>query len=201
MPGPRRLALAALLVGACHAPVRDTSPGSTAGWSYTPDLPVTRAPYDDVHANYKERLPQGYVYVEVAGSYTQTGRALPELHARLARAGLEASGPPFGLYYDDPGRVPVGELRSRACIPLERAPDPSLGFTWDVLPRAHVVYAVVAGPYPDVPRAYPGLYAYLQKMGWVEAGPVREVYLVPPASVTSFDQLLCEIQLPAAPRP
>ena len=72
---------------------------------------------------------------------------------------------------------------------------------YDVLPRANVVYAVIAGPYPDVARAYPGVYAYVSRMGWIENGPLREIYLVPPGSVKDFDELLCEVQIPAAPRP
>lgn len=194
------LLLLALLAPACRSS-RDARAASGAAWTYTPDLPVSRAPFDSVHANYKERLEQTYVFVEVRGSYTQTGRALPDLHARMAAAGLEASGPPFGLFYDDPGKVDVGELRSRACIPIATSPAPATGLASDLLPRAHVVYAVVAGPYPEAPRAYPGLYAYMAKMGWIEAGPVRELYLVPPSGVRDFDALLCEIQIPAMPRP
>ncbi|MBK7877535.1 MAG: GyrI-like domain-containing protein [Planctomycetes bacterium] len=198
---PLCFALVALLPTslACHTPNRSTLPPARPEARF--DLPLTRAPFDAVHANYKERLEQAYVYRELVGSYTATGRALPELHAALERAGLRASGPPFALYYDDPGKVPVSELKSRACIPVEALPSASLGLLADVLPRAHVVYAYVAGPYPDAPRAYPGLFAYLGRMGWVEAGPIREVYHVPPASVTSFDDLVCEVQVPAAPRP
>lgn len=191
---------------ACHAPSRSdvrSSDGKNAPahWAYSPDLPVSRAPFSEVHANFKERLEQPYVFVEVRGSYTMTGRQLVTLASSMRAAGVEASGPPFALYFDDPGRVSVDALRSRACIPVERAPEASSKLAYDVLPRDNVVYAVVGGPYPEVPRAYPGLYRYMERMGWVEHGPVREIYLVPPASVKSFDDLLCEVQIPAAPRP
>lgn len=179
-----------------------TSPSSELPrWSYAPDLPVSRAPFDEVQANFKERLEQPYVYVEVRGSYTTTGRHIVDLAAELRAAGVEASGPPFALYFDDPGRVPVDALRSRACIPVSRPPSTSEKLAYDVLPRDNVVYAVVGGAYPEVPRAYPGLYRYMARMGWVESGPIREIYLVPPASVRSFDDLLCEVQIPAKPRP
>ena len=69
-----------------------------------------------------------------------------------------------------------------------------LGF--DVLPSTTVVYAFASGPYPEVPRAYPGLYRFMQTGGWVENGPIRETYLVSPAEVASFDELLTEIQIP-----
>ena len=189
----------AATLAACHTPHRSPLPPARPEAQF--DLPLARAPFDRVEANYKERLEQLYAYRELKGTYTATGRALPELHAALERAGVRASGPPFALFYDDPGRVPVADLRSRACIPIEAAPAAGSGVECDVLPRAHVVYAYVAGPYPEVPRAYPGVYAYLERMGWAEAGPIREIYHVPPASVTSFDDLVCEVQIPAAPRP
>jgi effector-binding domain-containing protein len=69
------------------------------------------------------------------------------------------------------------------------------------LPRAQVVYAVVGGPYPEVPRAYPGLSSYMRGMGWIEDGPVREIYLVAPGEVKSFDELLCEVQIPVTTAP
>lgn len=203
-PPTARRRLALLVVAAtgfaCHA-TKPADPSPSSRWSYTPDLPPTRAPYREVHANYKERLEQRYVYVDVLGSYVQTGRALAPLAERMRVAGLEPSGPPFGLYFDDPGKVAVAELRSRACFPVDRAPGATSGLDADVLPRAHVVYAVVAGAYPEVPRAYPGLYAYMERMGWVEAGPIREIYLVAPATVASPDELLCEVQIPSATRP
>jgi effector-binding domain-containing protein len=191
---------ALLLLAACRTTAHESASAHATGPVYVPDLPVTTAPHEQVHANYKERLEQPYVYVDVRGSYAQTGRALPGLHERMRAAGVVASGPPFGLYFDDPGRVAVGELRSRACFPIDQLPQSSNEFASDVLPRAHVVYAVVGGAYPEVPRAYPGLYAYMQRMGWVENGPIREIYLVAPGSVQSFGELLCEVQIPAAPR-
>lgn len=161
------------------------------------DLPLTRAPYTQVAANFKERLDQPYIYIEHRGSYVETMRALPRLAKAAAEAGLEISGAPFGLYYDDPGRVPAAELRSRACLPIsaaafEKAPDAML----DVLPQATVVYAYVAGPYPEVPRALPGLLDYMRSMRWKEAGPVREVYLVQPGAAVPSADLVCELQLP-----
>jgi AraC family transcriptional regulator len=158
---------------------------------------VTHAPYAEVHANYKERIDQPYVFVECTGSYAQTGRALPGLHAALVGRGIRASGPPFGLFYDDPKTVSVAELRSRACLPVDAPVAATNDFKFDVLAQGTVAYAVVSGPYPEAPRAYPGLARYMSKMGWVQNGPIREIYLVPPSATKSHDELLCEIQIPA----
>ena len=176
-------------LGACASRAPETA------WSYTPDLEVSHPPYAAVHTNWKDRLAQPYVYVEHLGSYTETGRLLAGLHEAMLAAGVAASGPPFGLYFDDPGEVEVAELRSRACFPVEPGSG-AASLAQDVLPAATVVYAVVSGPYPGVARAYPALFDHAGRMGWSAAGPVREVYLTPPSAVADHAQLLCEIQLP-----
>lgn len=180
---------------AAPAPIPERMPLS--GLDFQPDIPVSRAPFDDVSVNWKQRMARPYAFVEARGSYTGIG-ALLEQVTRLAREqDLPVDGPPFALYYDDPGRVPVSELRMRACLPL-REPASSRGpLAEDLLPEATVVYAFVAGPYPEVPRSYPGLFAYMDELGWREAGPVREVYLVNPASVADYADLVTEVQVAA----
>jgi effector-binding domain-containing protein len=194
------LLLAASLALGCQA--LTVSPyASTAGAPglpvLLPDLPVAHAPFHEVEVNWKQRLPERYVYLEARGSYTRVGALLEELHARITELGVAVSGPPFALYYDDPGRVAVEDLRLRACFPVADDARPHPPLRLDVLPSTTVVYAYVAGAYPEVPRAYPGLYAFMDELGWVENGPVREVYLVNPAEVESFEQLVTEVQVPA----
>jgi len=165
------------------------------------DLPIARAPFADVQANWKQRLDQPYVYVEARGDYRQLGHVLEHVFAAATEQGIEISGPPFALYYDDPGKVAVEQLRLRACVPVSSKLEPREPLAFDVLESTTVVYAYVGGPYPEVPRAYGGVLAYLAKLNWVESGPIREVYLSDPASVTSWDQLVTEVQVPAARRP
>lgn len=184
----------------CASPATDSSGAPTgaagAAWSYTPDVRVSHAPFDDVHVDWKHRLDQPYVYLEHRGSYLQTGALLPQLQRAMVAQGLRPSGPPFGLYYDDPGRVPIDELRSRACVPVERELTPAAPLAFDVLPSTTVVYALVSGAYPEAPRAYPALFAYMGRLRWVEDGPIREIYLVEPSSVRDWTELRCEIQVP-----
>jgi len=189
-----------LALGACHADgTRDNKSGhekpvaEAARAPLALDLPLTFAPYERVHANFKERLDQPYVYRELRGSYAQTMRGLAEFAAEVRSKGLVVSGPPFGLYYDDPGATPVAELRSRLCLPVDALDGKGLPF--EVLPQQTVVYAYVAGPYPEAPRALPGLLEYMRGMRWLLDGPVREVYLVPPAGAR-VEELVCELQAP-----
>ena len=163
---------------------------------FQPDLPISRPPFDQMHVNWKQRIDQPYVFVEYTGSYLGTGRLLPSVHRAMLEQGIEPVGPPFALYYDDPGAVPATQLRSRACMPVDRQVSVAGVLGFDVLPSTTVVYAFAAGPYPEVPRCYPGLYSYMQTTGWIEDGPIRETYLISPSSVRDLEELLCEVQIP-----
>jgi DNA gyrase inhibitor GyrI len=160
-----------------------------------PDVALTVDPGHAVHADWKERLEEPYLYLEHVGDYRDLGARMLELFERVDRARIEPSGPPFALYFDDPGRVPLDELRSRACVPVGRALRAPEGLGYDVLPRATVAYAVVAGAYAEVPRALPGIFRYLSERGWTAHGPVREVYLNA-ADARETAELRTELQVP-----
>lgn len=187
--------LALSVLAACSAPPSHAVAPTEVAAEF--DLQVARAPYSAVDVNWKHRLDQPYVFVEARGSYTQVGRVLETLFSSIRSQAIETVGPPFALYYDDPGRKPSSELRLRACVPVAAGAAVQTPLVYDVLPSTTVAYAYVSGPYPDAPRAYPALYAYLRRMNWVENGPIREVYLRSPAEAKSWDELVCEIQLPA----
>jgi effector-binding domain-containing protein len=189
--------LVLLSLTACSAQFGQLEAPVSASGEMEFELQVARAPYETVDVNWKHRLDQPYAYVEARGSYTNVGRSLEALFAAARDQGLTASGPPFALYYDDPGRTPTSELRLRACLPVAAGVAVDGPLAYDVLPSTTVVYAYVAGPYPDAPRAYPALFAYLRQMSWVENGPIREVYLRNPGEVSDWNELVCEIQLPA----
>lgn len=196
--------LLSLLCANCVvAPETRGSRAPAGGLIYVPDLPVSHPPFDTVdavQASWKQRMDVPYVFIEHFGSYASTGALIPTLKRELEAQGLEADGPPFGLFYDDPARTPVAELRSRACIPI-RGPRAVLApLEYEVLRSTTVAYAFVSGLYPEVPRAYPGVFAYMERMDWERAGPIREIYLVPPGERPEPEALVCEIQIPARPR-
>ena len=150
-----------------------------------------------VEPNWKERLEQPYVYLEQFGDYRALGDAMRALVGAASAAGLTATGAPFALFYDDPSTVDVARLRSRVCLPIAGPTDRITGtLSYDVLPRAMVAYAEVRGPYPELPRVYPQLFAFLDKLNWSPGVPVREIYLVNPAEVTSLEELVAEVQIP-----
>lgn len=188
-----RIALpAALLLAAC------ASPRSLGGGLHgTPrEAAVTTTPSGALEANWKERLEQPYVFLEKRGDYRELGETMRTLLTAAAELGIESRGAPFALFYDDPGRVAQSELRARVCLPVATKPARAGALRYDVLPRAMVVYAEVHGPYPEVPRSYPALFAYLAELGWRAGAPIREIYLVNPSEVASLAELVAEVQIP-----
>ncbi len=203
MRAPLCLFMLACLIGACAGPdEREARAESSATSSAlrSAELALTLPPYTEVHANWKQRIDQPYVYVEWVGSYTRIHEALGQADQLVRDQGLEPSGPPFALYYDDPGHVQTEALRARACFPVDSVVTPKAPLKYDQLESTTVVYAFVAGPYPEVARSYPGLFEYMRSLAWSEDGPIRETYLVDPAKVRDWNQLITEVQIPAAMR-
>ncbi len=194
----RLLCFGPLLLSACHSPRGSLPPENLPNM---PDVALSSAPFTEVHCAFKERLDQPYVYVELRGSYTTSGRSVPEVARLMVEQGLTPSGPPFGLFYDDPGDVPLAELRSRVGFPVDSQVPVKEPLKADVLASATVAYALVSGAYPEVPRCYPGLLEYVKKMHWALAGPIREIYLVEPGSVANWSVLRCEVQAPVSMAP
>jgi len=190
-----------VLIASCatmHTSSDTTAESGATEWVYSSDLPISHPPFTTVHCNWKDRIDQGYVYLERVGPYSGTGSLIPEVHRLLAQQGIQPSGPPFALYYDDPGTVAPAALRSRACVPVESWTRATRPLSADSLPSRTVAYAVASGPYPDVPDCYKGLFGYMDRMNWTLAGPIREIYLIPPSEVEGYDDLLCEVQAPVA---
>ena len=189
------LCLALLLSGACQAIPAEPAPPAPAMPPSAAASPAS-LPAAAVQPNWKERLDQPYVFLEHRGDYRDLGDTMRRLLGTAELDGIEAGGPPFALFYDDPGKVPAAGLRSRACLPVNEAPKGSSALGFEVLPVAVVAYGQVHGAYDRVPQAYPVLFAYLRDQGWVQSGPIREIYLVNPAAVQTFDELVTEVQIP-----
>jgi len=147
---------------------------------------------------WKERLETPYLFLDHTGDYRGLGTSIRALQGLARAGGAQPSGDLFGLFYDDPASTPIHALRSRVCLPVAPGSIAPTGLGIDVLPRKTVAYVQVSGPYDQVGRGIADLFEYLQRMGWVPAGPVREVYLVNPGAVSNPDQLITEIQLPWA---
>lgn len=182
-----------------RAEVSSRAPGGSAGVTsrtYATLIPVSHPPFDEFHANWMQRLDQPYVFIDCYGHYGDATSHIPMILREAAAQGLEVSGAPFALFYDDPAETPVAELRSRVCLPISGPAAPKAPLAYDVLPSQAVVHAYVTGPYPDAPTAYPKLLEYMRQIRKAPAGPIREIYIVQPAAAETTRDLLCEIQIP-----
>ena len=179
------------LAGCQGVPVRSAAPVLT-------DLPISYEPFTRVHVEWKERLPQSYVYREVVGDYRRTRGQLDGFRREAYRFGLSLAGPGFCLFYDDPGETHRDQLRARICLPVHSGEDLPGPWAFDVLPRQTVVYAAVAGTHGKVPLSYSALFKYIAEHNWVPNGPIRELYLADPAVDSRIKSALTEVQIPWA---
>ncbi len=146
-------------------------------------------------AAWKERLPVRYVFVEHRGDYRALELSMRRLLVLVREAGVASAGPPFALFFDDPGAVAADALRARACVPTdETLVEMPAGLEQDRLEGGLVVYARVRGRYPDAAKAYPSLFEFARKLGWSMCGPVREVYLADQRTEGRGDDLT-EVQI------
>ena len=198
------LPIVSLLLAACASTPAEPDPGPSAAWATgpvaMPDVPVSQPPYDVVHANWKQRLGEAYLYLLHDGDYRDAGPRIADLLQEAAAQGAPLRGAPFILFYDDPATTPVSQLRARIAIGLSDAvtdegfnPLPPLFL--DQLPARPVVYAAIGGAYSDVPRSYPALFRYMAGRGWSATTPIRETYLVSPAGA-AVENLVTEVQIP-----
>lgn len=164
--------------------------------TFVPSLPVSHPPFTEFHASWMQRLDQPYIYLEHHGSYAETGSILPVVIREMRLQGLEPSGAPFCLYYDDPASTATEKLLSRACVPISGQRSPITPLRYDVLPSRSVTYAYVSGVYPEVPRSYPHMLDYMRTLNFTIDGPIRETYIVPPAAAKRASDFLCEVQVP-----
>jgi len=200
-PGPMALFC---LVAALSASTACTGSGLGVSFSapaartpgHSPDVALSRPPYDQVHVDWKQRVEQPYIYLELLGDTREAGRWIPLLVEHAAKQNAPVSGPPFGLYFDDPARTPVAERRARICLPVAAQLSVASPLGFAVLPAANVAYARVSGAYPDVMHSHAGVFGYMRERGWALDGPVRETYLVNPATVRGHEELITEVQVP-----
>ena len=204
-------ALAAALLSSCSSPNWMTAPVQTVeGWFggsasqspnfvTAPDVTITAPPFEIVHVQWKEALDTPYVYLAEKGDYADAVRYVGTLMQHLESQGIRSSGPPFALYFDDPLEVPVEERRFQVAVPVEgmTAVTAPLGFS--VLPTRNLLYSRVSGAYPDVDQAYPQMFQYMRDRSWVLDGPIRQILMIDPASVATFNELLSEVQMPFRP--
>jgi len=128
--------------------------------------------------------PFSFAYKKQTGNYRQSGRAMNELYVELGEEGISTT-KGVGLYYDNPRKVAVNNLRSLAgCI----LPEASTG-KWEGLRAHYLVGSLPGATLPVITFPYKGklsvvlgtLRVYPKLNAWFknhpeQNGPVMEIY-------------------------
>ncbi len=114
--------------------------------------------------------------VEHRGPYDGIGAAMRELKDWIDAKGIEQSGYPFCLFYDNPRETPANELRSEACIPVSGPFEGEGKFKLKELPEASVAETRHEGPPEQFPMTYGPFLEGLLDSGYQLLGPAREYF-------------------------
>ena len=154
-----------------------------------------------IEVNVKKTEPVTVAFVAKKGSYDQIPQAFPELYAWTGQKGFIPSGPPIGVYYNNPSEVPVEELMWEIQSPISGDVAPSgpdeKGLGVKKLDGAEVAFAMHKGPFDQVGPVWSGVVRWIVEQGYEIAGPGQEVYLSDPATTAPSD-LLTEIRFPVS---
>jgi effector-binding domain-containing protein len=142
--------------------------------------------------------PLTVMSMSFTGSYQQTGEKLDELLGWVLRAGHPWSGPPFGIYYDDPEKVPEDKLRAEVCVPMAEECEGDYEVQRKKLVGCEVACAVHQGPYDGLKGVYAEIFDWIGKNGYAYASELgcREVFRKIIGEVDTAEELVTEVQVP-----
>ncbi|MDA4121461.1 MAG: GyrI-like domain-containing protein [Thaumarchaeota archaeon] len=115
--------------------------------------------------------------LERTGSYSGIWETMKELKAWIDSKGIEQSGYPFCLFYDNPTETPERELRSEACIPVAKSFEPEGAIIMKELPEVQVAETRHQGPPEEFAKTYGPFLEGLLNTGYQILGPAREYFM------------------------
>jgi len=116
-------------------------------------------------------------YLERRGPYSSIGETMRSLKDWIDSKGIEQSGYPFCVFFDDPNETPESELRSEACIPVGKAFEPEGGVKVKELAEVQVAETRHEGPPEDLSKTYGFLLEGIANQGYQALGPAREYFM------------------------
>jgi len=130
----------------------------------------------------KKIEPFKYCALEMSGSYDKYEEAFETLFAESSKQGIQMSGILFGIYYNDPKKTPVNELKWEVGFSLssaEKVNDPLKIKDWNFDRVASLTYE---GEFSEekMNRVYSSIYNWIYGNGYVPCGPPMECYLDAP---------------------
>jgi AraC family transcriptional regulator len=171
---------------------------------YRPDAPFA-PPREDAAMTFELRpLPAMlFAAVRIVGPYNAVGPAFQRIVGWAMQAGVMTPATKvLGMSYDDPAKVPAGQLRYDAAVTLARpvATPPDIRIA--VLPASTWAMAQHKGSYAAMPQTFAGIFQALRARPdlvpvWL---PCLEIYLNSPAD-TATEDLRTDVGIPVAAWP
>jgi len=123
--------------------------------------------------------------VELTGPYEKWGKGLMELKAWLESKKIAVTGPPIGLFYDNPLDTPPEKLFSEACIPIQQEDIfPEEKYRIKELPAAEIATTRHQGQPEQYTKTYGSFLENLLSQGYRLDGPTREIFGEPSADLS-----------------
>lgn len=129
------------------------------------------------------------IYEKIEGDYKQSGVLMDKIYYSLLNEDQIETYKGFGIYYDNPQKVAVNELRSEAgCILEEKDLDklPELQKKYPIRSFPSTKYLVTEFPYKNnfsvlfsLIKVYPALNRFALENGFSEDSAVMEIYDIP----------------------
>lgn len=173
-----------LLIASCGGPKKET-----------PVKPATTTTAPTFEATVKTVGAMTVASIAKKGPYTEVGKTIGELMTWVVAKKIMPKGNPFGLYFDEPGKVPPESMRYEICLPVSKEIKSDKVIKIKELPEMEVVSTIYMGPYEKVGSTYGKLMTWITEKGYVVSGPAREIYISNPSS-TPAESLKTEIQFP-----
>lgn len=115
--------------------------------------------------------------MEHRGSYQRIGETMKALKDWIDSAGIEQSGYPFCLFYDNPRETQADVLRSEACIPISKPFEVQGEIKPREFPEMLVAETRHTGAASEFAITYGPFLEGLLRSGYRTVGPAREYFM------------------------
>jgi len=124
----------------------------------------------------EERGPHRIICMGHVGPYSEIAGTILEVQDRLKDVADRLEGP-CAIYYDDPAKVPKERLRSKGGFLLKGEVEAKGLLDIVTIPRRKVLLGRLKGHPSLAPiKVYPAMAGWMEKHGFVPAGPAVEFY-------------------------
>jgi len=143
----------------------------------------------------KKRSVKQVISLSCKGNYSNIGLWFGEIIGHLASKGIFASDYLMSVFFDDPRKVDVNELRCEVLVPVDVNFDSDEKFKFKVLDEINVVSEVHKGSIISSGSTYDKILTWLDLEGYKIVGPFSEIYYYDGVSPFS-ENYEFEIQIP-----